>query len=142
MQNICGIHTEAKHTEFMKPKREVTLGLNSEQVCFHDGGFFLFFFFTFYSAPEKETSWVFSFLLRFPSGRAASCHEQLRRGGPCSTDSPPPLSLSFKHLIHLGADLVQKISLTFAEPGGPSAPARRRLPLGRGSSFTYESYHA
>lgn len=46
------------------------------EVCFHDG-----FFSFFYSAPEKETSWVFFFLLRFCSGRAASCQKQLH-GGP------------------------------------------------------------
>lgn len=45
---------------------------------------------------------------------------------PLHTDSPPPLSLSFKHLIHLEADLVQKISLTFAEPRGFSAQAQAR----------------
>lgn len=62
--------------------------------------------------------------------------------GPLRTDSPPPLSLSFKHSIHLEADLVQKISLTFAEPGGLRAQARQRAPPGRGGSFAYESERA
>lgn len=61
---------------------------------------------------------------------------------PLCTDSPPPLSLSFKHLIHLETDLVQKISLTFEELQGFSEHAPCPLPLGRGSSFTYESYRA
>lgn len=47
------------------------------EVCFHDG------FLTLYSAPEKATSWVFSSLLRFCSGRAASCQEQLCPGPSC-----------------------------------------------------------
>lgn len=67
---MCGTCTTA-NTGFLKSKSEVTSELNSMEVCFHGG------FFTFYSAPEKETSWVFFSLLRFCSGRAASCQEQL-----------------------------------------------------------------
>lgn len=66
-----GIYPTAKPLWVSEPQQEGTAKLSSTDVCFHDG------FFTFYSAPEKETSWVFFLLLRLCSGKPASRQEQL-----------------------------------------------------------------
>jgi len=79
---------------------------------------------------------------RPPGGRAAlASRSQWQRcflserlwHGPCCTGpfcagSPPPPSLSFKHLVHLEPDLVQKISLTFEELQGFTEHAQSSPP--------------
>lgn len=127
----------SKTLGFLKLKIEDTPKLNAMEVCFHDG------FFTFFSAPEKETSWVFFSLLRFCSGKAASCQAQLCHGP--SVQTPPPLSLSFKHLVHLETDLVQKIAPPFEELQGLSehapTPSRWEEEARLHTSHTKHSQH-